>query len=166
MGKILGNASKPYAKRSWRGRTFDNRTISAIKWAERNYIEVAPKKRRPWVVTQGSYNPGGVTASAGTHDGGGVWDCSVAGMNRKQIKAAVKWMRKAGFAAWFRDWPGNQHIHAVLRGHRTASPGAKAQVASYERHRDGLAGDNYDSTWRPKVKRRWSHRKNAPVLGK
>ena len=64
MGKILGNASKPYGRRTWRGRTLDNRTISAIKWAERNYIEVAPRKRRAWVVTQGSYNPGGVTASA------------------------------------------------------------------------------------------------------
>lgn len=161
MGK-----SNPYEKIRFRGVTLDRRTASALRWAEKRYIEVAPKKRRPWVVTQGSYNPGGVTASAGTHDGGGVWDCSVAGMNSKQIKAAVKWMRRAGFAAWFRDWPGNQHIHAVLRGHRTASPGAKAQVNSYDRHRDGLAGDNYDSTWRPSKSRRWSHRRNKPVEGK
>ena len=164
MGKILGNASKPYAKRSWRGRTFDNRTISAIKWAERNYIEVAPKMRRPWVVTQGSYNPGGVTASAGTHDGGGVLDLSIAGMSRKQIRAAVKWMRKAGFAAWFRDWPGNQHIHAVLLGHRNASPGARQQMAAYLNGRDGLAGNLVDNSWRPKRYRRWSHRRNMPVI--
>ena len=166
MAQIIGRSSKPYAKRTWRGHTFDNRTISAIIWAEKRYLEAAPKKRRPWVVSQGSYNPGGVNASAGTHDLGGVWDCSITGMNHKQIRATVKWLRKAGFAAWFRDWPGNQHIHAVLLGHRVMSPGARSQCDSYRANRDGLAGNNIDHTWRPRRPRRWSHRKNRPMIGK
>lgn len=160
----MGNASKPYARRYFRGRLLDNRTISALRWAERRYLKVAPRKRKPWVITQGSYNPGGVTASAGTHDGGGVLDVSVDGMTDKQIRAAVKWKRRAGFAAWYRNWPGNRHIHAVLLGHRSASPGAKDQMAAYLNRRDGLAGNLLDTSWRPKRRRRWSHRRNMPVV--
>lgn len=169
MGKILGNASKPYAKVQWRGVTVDQRTKSALKWAERRYLAVAPNKRKPWRFGQGSYNAGGVTASAGTHDGGGVVDIMFAGVPAKQRKATVKWLRKAGFAAWARTgpgWVGNEHAHAILRGHRNAHPAAKAQMIAYDNRRDGLAGNLADSTWRPKVKRRWSHRKNTPVLGK
>lgn len=169
MGKILGNASKPYAKRTWRGKPFDNRTVSALKWVEQKYIEVAPKKRAPLVFYQGSYSTGASPNSKGTHDGGGAVDVNVSGMTHKQKMALLKWFRKGGWAAWLRPrmsdtWP--EHIHAILRGHRTASPGAKAQVVAYERHRDGLAGNAYDPTWRPKRPRRWSHRKNRPILGK
>ena len=164
------NKSDPYAKVTWRGHRFDNRTVSALKWAERHYIAVAPKKRGPWRIGQGSYSDGSL--SAGTHSGGGAVDIMFAGLTRKQRRATVKWLRRAGFAAWAREgalWGANgsnDHAHAVLRGHRTASPGAKAQVNSYERYRDGLAGDNYDSTWRPSKSRRWSHRKNRPIEGK
>ena len=52
--KILGRASLPYKRRTWRGKPFDNRTVSALQWAERHYIDVAPKKRKPWVIYQGS----------------------------------------------------------------------------------------------------------------
>ena len=172
MGKILGNASKPYAKVQWRGVTVDQRTKSALKWAEKRYIAVAPNKRKPWRFGQGSYNAGGVTASAGTHDGGGVVDIMFAGVPAKQRKATVKWLRKAGFAAWAREgalWGANgsnDHAHAVLRGHRTASKGAKDQMLAYDAHRDGLAGGRWDGTWRPKRRRRWSHKQNKPVLGK
>lgn len=34
MGKILGNASKPYGRRTWRGHQFDNRSKSALEWVE------------------------------------------------------------------------------------------------------------------------------------
>ena len=164
MGK-----SNPYEKIQFRGVTLDRRTASALRWAEQKYIEVAPKKRAPLVFYQGSYSTGASPNSKGTHDGGGAVDVNVSGMTHKQKMALVKWLRKGGWAAWLRPrmsdtWP--EHIHAILRGHRTASPGAKDQVVSYERHRDGLAGDNYDSTWRPSKSRRWSHRKNRPIEGK
>ena len=132
MGKILGNASKPYAKRTWRGKPFDNRTVSALKWVEQKYIEVAPKKRAPLVFYQGSYSTGASPNSKGTHDGGGAVDVNVSGMTHKQKMALVKWFRKGGWSAWLRPrmsdtWP--EHIHAILRGHRTASPGAGVGAA-------------------------------------
>lgn len=68
--KILGRASLPYKRRTWRGKPFDNRTVSALQWAERHYIDVAPKKRKPWVIYQGSYSTGASPNSKGTHDGG------------------------------------------------------------------------------------------------
>lgn len=164
------NKSEPYARLWWRGGQFDNRTVTAIEWAEKRYLKNLKtgkkrgKGRKAWVVTQGGYNKGGVAASAGTHDGGGVWDMSVIGMGDKQIHAAVKWMRKAGFAAWYRNWDGNRHIHAVLLGHRKASGGAKDQMTDYRQHRDGLAAHAWDNEWRPEPKLpRWSHRQNRPI---
>jgi len=164
---ITRRRTEPYRKRTYRGVTLDNRTISALEWAERHYLDVAPKKRHKFVIVQGSYNSGVVGVSKGTHDGGGALDLSVSGLNAKQIAAQVKWLRKAGFAAWFRKaLPGvwGPHIHAILLGHRNASEGAKQQMVSYKQHRDGLAGNAYDQTWRPKVERRWSHRQKRPIL--
>ena len=166
MGTV--NKSDPYARTTWRGKPFDNRTVSALKWAERHWLEVAPKKRKPWALYQGSYSTGASPNSKGTHDGGGAVDVDVRGMNHRQKRAAVKWLRRAGFAAWLRPrmsdtWP--EHIHAILRGHRNASDGAKSQCRSYDAHRDGLAGNAYDPTWRPKRPRRWSHRQNRPIVG-
>ena len=165
MGKTV-NKTKPYHRLWWRGVQVDERTKSAIIWAEKGYIAKAPKKRKAWSITQGSYNAGGVAASAGTHDEGGVVDLSIRGMSRKQIDGMVKWLRKAGFAAWFRNWPGNEHVHAVLMGHKNASNGAKQQMRSYEAGRDGLAANLLDSTWRPKPLPRWSHRRNTPYVPK
>lgn len=170
MGKILGNASKPYARRTYRGVTLDNRTISALRWAERKYIAEAPKHRAPWRFGQGSYSSG--TLSAGTHSGGGAVDIMFAGLNKRQRRAAIKFLRKAGFAAWAREgalWGANgsnDHAHAILLGHRTLSVEAMKQTDSYRAGRNGLANNALDPTWRPKVKRRWSHRLNVPVKGK
>jgi hypothetical protein len=168
MGKTV-NTSAPYKKRTWRGVTLDNRTISAIKWAEAHYASRAPIKRGPFRIGQGSYNAGKVDASAGTHDGGGVVDIMFAGVSARQRKGIIKWLRRAGFAAWAREgaiWGANgsnDHCHAVLLGHKTASPSAKAQMASYKAHRDGLAYNGYDNTPRPKRPRRWNHRLNKPI---
>jgi hypothetical protein len=166
------NKTDPYARRWWRGVQLDNRTISAIEWAEARYLrnqktgKKRGKGRKAWVMTQGSYNAGGVAASAGTHDGGGVYDGSIRGLGDKQIKAMVKWLRKAGFAAWHRQgpgWVGNEHVHAVLLGHRKASRGAKDQMVQYRQHRNGLANHGWDDAWRPEPKLpRWSHRQNKP----
>ena len=159
--------SKPYARTTWRGHRFDQRTVSALKWAEKHYLAVAPKKRTPWRIGQGSYSAGSL--SAGTHSLGGAVDIMFAGLTKKQQRATVKWLRRAGFAAWSRvggAWsPGNEHAHAILPS-RTNSSQAKAQVVAYRNGRDGLASNKPDREWRPKRPRRWSHRRNAPVLGK
>lgn len=165
----MANKTDPYARRTWRGKPFDNRTVSALQWAERHWLDVAPKKRQRWSLYQGSYSTGASPNSKSTHDGGGAVDVDVRAMTGKQKRAAVKWLRRAGFAAWLRPrmsntWP--EHIHAVLRGHRTASAGAKSQMVAYDNHRDGLISNTYDRTWRPRRSRRWSHRSNRPVIGK
>lgn len=103
-----------------------------------------------WVV-QGSYNAGGVSASGGTHDGGGAVDFSVNGLTTKQINEAVLQLREVGFAAWFRDelyrdgkrvW--GKHIHAIAIGDPEMSSGAAQQVKEYYAGQDGLAGTGRD----------------------
>ena len=152
------NKSKPYGRTTWNGQVIDNRTASALKWVQR-------KAGIPVVVVQGSYKAGnGAAASAGTHDGGGVVDVQTIHLTRQQRVRLMRWAKRAGFAAWFRNWPGNVHAHWVLRGHRNLDPSAAAQVRSYDAHRDGLAGNAYDPTWRPRKPRRWSHRRNKPIV--
>ena len=46
----------PYARRTWRNHKFDNRTVSALQWAEKRYLRRAPLLRKHWVIAQGSYN--------------------------------------------------------------------------------------------------------------
>ena len=98
-------------------------------------------------VVQGSYNAGGVSASGGTHDQGGVVDLLAFDWQRK-----VKALRKVGFAAWHRPrvaglWEA--HIHAVLVDHGNLSDVAKRQVIAYRAGRDGLRSNDLDPTWRP-----------------
>ena len=63
-------------------------------------------------ITQGSYNGGGVNASAGTHDRGGVVDISVSGLTPKQVTRAVRELRLAGLVAWFRPelWSNGKRV--------------------------------------------------------
>lgn len=104
-------------------------------------------------LTQGSYNPGGVSASAGTHDGGGVVDVSVAGLSAAQRWQEVKALRTVGFAAWLRT-PAqgfSYHIHAVAIGdpdvwQRDGGHVARDQVCDYWRGRNGLASHAADNT--------------------
>lgn len=88
---------------------------------------------------QGSYSTS-VAASGGTHDGGGAIDVRLTGMTSAEVRKAVKALRVAGFAAWYRGPPSFvPHIHAIAIGDGDASPAAKAQVGDYRRGRDGLA---------------------------
>lgn len=140
----------------------DARTKSALEWVEK-------KSGIKITVVQGSYQArfgGGASASAGTHDQGGVVDVMTINLTRRQRIKLIRWAKRAGFAAWYRNWPGNQHSHWVLRGHRNLAPLAAEQVRSYDAHRNGLADNAFDRSWRPKKSRRWSYRKNRPVIGK
>ncbi|MBB5081982.1 peptidoglycan-binding domain-containing protein [Nonomuraea endophytica] len=103
-------------------------------------------------LDQGSYNPGGDPTSAGTHDGGGVVDISVEGMNSATRTSVVRGLRLVGFAAWVRnpqqdDWPW--HIHAVAISDTDLSGQAQHQVGDYYLGLNGLAGRGPDDG--PKV---------------
>lgn len=134
----------PYDKTTHDGKTVDWLTKAALLKAERLLGYSLS-------ITQGSYNPGGVGASAGTHDGGGVVDLKAWDSLNK-----TKALRLSGFWAWPRDpsegpWPA--HIHAVLDHNRKLSPAAFNQVLAGRNGRNGLANNEPD---------RWSALKFVP----
>lgn len=143
----------------YKGFKFDRYTVRAIKWVEKNL---------PFDISfaQGSYNAGGVQASAGTHDGGGAVDIRVFGLNDQQIRKMVNTFKDAGFAAWYRKAiPGlwGPHVHAILIDNIKAASGAKSQVVAYDNHRDGLRGNAWDATYRPDPKVKFSYLLRKPV---
>ena len=118
------------------GKKVDALTDAALKRAEK-------RLGYSLTITQGSYNAGGVAASAGTHDGGGVVDLMPWDWQNK-----VTALRAVGFAAWYRPaipglWPS--HCHAVLIGHAKLAPVAFRQVQAYLARRDGLKDNGPDS---------------------
>jgi hypothetical protein len=99
-------------------------------------------------ITQGSYNPGGVGASAGTHDGGGAADLDMGKLCGKRTRRVVRALRIVGFAAWHRTAiPGvwGEHIHAIAISDPDLAPAAQDQVWDYYVHRDGLADNAADA---------------------
>ena len=120
--------------------TLDRLSLCMLKEAERiGEFKLA--------LVQGSFNAGGVPASAGTHDGGGALDASVRGLSSDQIAHRVHSLRQAGWAAWHRFSPpfSGPHIHAIAIGNPLLSAGARAQVQDYKNGRNGLAGHGRDT---------------------
>lgn len=118
----------------WRGRWFDQAFVTAVTDVEREqgYQEY---------FMQGSYNRG-VSASAGTHNGGAVADKTSKGSaNRKRHarRGIVFWprTRSQGFSV---------HDHGTLMWASTASPGLKAQMYSWRNGRNGLASNGRDDS--------------------
>lgn len=133
-------APDPYAILLRDGKKVDALTDGALRRAEKILGYTL-------TVRQGSYNFGGVKASAGTHDDGGVVDLLPWDHDNK-----VKALRAVGFAAWYRPaLPGvwSAHIHAVLIGHAKLSPSAFRQVQAYIARRNGLKsnGPDVDPGW-------------------
>lgn len=144
---------------SYKGFRFDRYTVAALKYAEK-------KSGMTLSFAQGSYNAGGVAASGGTHDGGGAVDIRIGSYTDGEIKKLVNALKDAGFAAWHRKpiprlW--GAHIHAIQIGNTKASGGAKAQVLSYDAHRDGLRGNAWDATYRPNPRVVFNYLLGKPV---
>ena len=101
-------------------------------------------------LVQGGFNRGGVSASAGTHDGGGAFD-----LTYNQSIEKVKWLRLLGTASWrrFRSQGfSGDHVHGIVCYDDAASSGAKYQVHEYLNQRgDGLVGSRADYDKRPTV---------------
>jgi hypothetical protein len=130
------------------GQTLNRRTLAMLEHAQALYggeIELTG-----YAVTQGSYS-NGVTASFGTHSGGGAVDLSV--MRRgtytvlwDDVEPLLHALRVAGFAAWLREYgelyaDSSIHIHAIAIGDRELSEAAQEQLngeAGYFRGYSGL----------------------------
>jgi peptidoglycan hydrolase-like protein with peptidoglycan-binding domain len=130
----------PGARVTRDGVSVDSRTRSMLAEAER-------RLGRRLLLDQGSYNPGGDPTSAGTHDGGGVVDVSVRGMDARTRTAAARALREVGFAAWVRNpsqggWPW--HIHAAAISDTDLSSQAQHQVGDYYLGLNGLANRGAD----------------------
>lgn len=157
MSAPTKRAPRPYDLTTHDGRRVDWLTHAALSTAEQ-------RLGYDLTITQGSYNAGAVSASAGTHDGGGVVDLAPYDHVRK-----VRELRRVGFAAWYRPaipglWPA--HIHAVLIGNRKLAPSARAQVSAYLAGRDGLAGNGPDTGPREFTAHRFTWRTGQRQLGR
>lgn len=105
-------------------------------------------------MTQGGFNAGGVSESAGTHDGD-AGDWSIRGMSLLEATAMIEALRWAGIAASLRTtkvgkWGvraqgfPSYHVHGVPNGWGRPSRGAVAQAVKYRAGRDGLASNGAD----------------------
>ena len=134
---------RPGDRRVWSGVTLNVRTIRMLKAAGRRV------GGRSCVLdaTKGSYTgPDG--SSQATHAGGGAVDLSIRTRCGRSIKRVVRKLRRVGFAAWYRNWPGNRHIHAVAisdpdMATEIAFPGwfdAREQIVAFAQRKNGLNG--------------------------
>ena len=134
---------RPGDRRVWSGVTLNRRTVRMLKAAGRR----VGGRRCVLDATKGSYTgPDG--SSQATHAGGGAVDLSVRTRCGRSVKRVVRSLRRVGFAAWYRNWPGNQHIHAVAisdpdMANEIAFPGwfdAREQIVGWAQRKDGLNG--------------------------
>ncbi|AKU15159.1 peptidoglycan-binding domain-containing protein [Luteipulveratus mongoliensis] len=141
----VNHALTPGARVTFRGATVNTRTKAML-------VKTEQLLGRKLVLEQGSYNPGGDPTSAGTHDGGGVVDISVKGLDAKGKNTLVRTLRTVGFAAWSRtpsqgDWPF--HVHAAAINDPDLSSQAQHQTGDYYLGKNGLANGAKDDG--PKV---------------
>jgi hypothetical protein len=147
-------APDPFARCTYNGARMDNKTATAIRLGEKILGYAL-------TVLQGCYNPGGVSASAGTHDGGGVIDFAPFEYGRK-----IKVFREMGWFIWHRPaiaglW--GEHIHGGIRNHGRLSPSAQRQQVDFDHYptgkRNGLASHSIDPNQFPSTPRAFNYEK-------
>ena len=136
------------------------RTLSMLGHAQALYG--GEIKLTGYAITQGSYSTG-VSASFGTHDGGGAVDISVLRQNTytilwDDIDPVLRALRLAGFAAWLREYgelyPDSPiHIHAVAIGDQELSSAAQDQLTGPAGYFRGLSGLPFENGSAPTVDR-------------
>jgi hypothetical protein len=125
------------------GVLLDQQTITAFLAAER-------MAGFPLEIMQGSWSTG-VSASAGTHAGGGALDVSLrdaAGNLRPDLEQVrIVWaMRRAGLRTWRRT-PAQgfpYHAHGIMSGDPLVSPAAASQLVQWNAGQNGLADHGPD----------------------
>ncbi|MEV4316241.1 peptidoglycan-binding protein [Actinocrispum sp. NPDC049592] len=153
----VANVISAGSKVTYHGATMNTRTKAMLVAAE-------GLLGRQLGITQGSYNPGGVGGSAGTHDGGGALDISVEGMSSATRVTVAKNLRLVGFAAWVRtpdqgDW--GYHIHAIAISDTDLSTAAQHQAGDYYLGFNGLANHGADDGPAVSPKRTWEEYQRA-----
>ncbi len=146
-----------YTRMDFYGLQINARTVAMLDHASEVYHALGGLLTIEFrgALMQGSYNPGGVSASFGTHDGGGAVDLSVREpvtrvILENEIPLMLRALRLAGFAAWLRDtselYEGSPiHIHAIAIGDQDLSAAARVQIDGpfgYLRGYNGLPQDS------------------------
>lgn len=139
--------SDDYTRVEVNGSTLNLRTLSMLGNAQALYggeLEITAD-----AITQGSYSTG-VSASFGTHDGGGAVDISVLQRDTytvlwDDIVPLLHALRVAGFAAWLREYgelyaDSPIHIHAIAIGDQELSPAAQEQLTGQAGYFRGFSG--------------------------
>lgn len=124
--------------REWGGVTLDNRSAAMMDEVARLCPGISLQ------CFQGSYS-GGVSASAGSHSGGGAIDLAP---SNGDYDTVVHQMRRVGWAAWHRT-PAqgfDHHIHGIAgpAGPGDLAPAAADQWDDYLAGRNGLANNAPD----------------------
>lgn len=141
LGFTLTNpVTAPGPRTTYSGVKLNTRTIAMLKAA-------GGRLGCTLDATKGSYT-GPDSSSAGTHAGGGAVDINVNVRCSHSISQVVAALRTVGFAAWYRNWTGNQHIHAVAisdldMATETVFPGVfdmREQIVAWAQGKDGLSG--------------------------
>ena len=111
-----GQVLDDYSRVTYGGKTFNARTVRMLKKAEEAYGS-------GFKFYQGSYSTG-ISASKGTHDGGGAVDIKPP----SNIDQALKALASAGFWAKWRGSMKPPHIHALAKGDAELSSAARRQL--------------------------------------
>jgi hypothetical protein len=139
--------TEDYTRVDINGSILNQRTLSMLAHAQELYggeLDLTGD-----AITQGSYSSA-VSASFGTHEGGGAVDLSVLKPGTytvlwDDIDPLLQALRLAGFAAWLREYgelyPDSPlHIHAIAIGDRELSPAAQEQLTGQAGYFRGYSG--------------------------
>jgi hypothetical protein len=137
-----------YTRVEVNGWILNQRTLAMLAHAQELYG--GEQEIIGYAITQGSYTEG-VSASFGTHSGGGAVDLSILRRDTytvlwDDVEPLLRALRIAGFAAWLREsdelYAGSPiHIHAIAIGDQELSVAAEEQLtgaAGYFRGYSGL----------------------------
>jgi len=133
------------------GQVLNKRTLAIYKQIKKVYGVLGGTGHI--ILIQGSYSTS-ISASGGTHSGGGAFDIM------PSVKTAKNWsiLQKAARFCMVADWDRpylagvwGHHNHGIVIGDKQMSYAASKQVRDYYAHRNALANHASDKSWHPSV---------------
>lgn len=160
--KYVFVTANPTTVGTYKGRKFTHIMLDCV----RSWEAACLAEGIPFVIVQGGWNPGGVAASAGSHDKDGG-DLRSYTMTKAQVSRCIELGRERGLCASFRTSVAkygvraqgfkDEHIHFVPNKWGTPSPVADRQATQYRNGTDGLKsaqpdiGPGHVSTYRTRT---------------